>query len=488
MNSNVSCPNILITGATGYVGRRLKERFLKENGTGIRLMVRNKNKVSPAVRDQVDIVEGDTFNKDALRKALEGIDVAYYLIHSMGKGHDFESKDRTSAENFRDVCIEKGVRRIIYLGGLGAAETASKHLRSRMETGEILSAKENRVETISFRAGVIIGAGSASFEIIRNLIQKLPAMITPKWVNTMTQPVAIDDVIDYLYAAAALDHTGNLVVDIGTDAMNFKTMMTTAAQVMGLKRHLIPVPVLSPRLSSYWLILFTPIPFAMASALVEGLKSETILLNDHAEKYFPHITPMPFEQCVKSAIKEMEHDHIISRWCDSSGGNICDLNDVDLPPGPILRDRRTFDIGSLTPEQVFRSVCSLGGETGWFAYNMLWQIRGLVDKLMGGYGLNRGRRLQRELRVGDAVDFWKVADIKPEKRLLLLAQMKVPGKAWLEFDIKEGQLIQTAHFHPKGLLGRTYWYSVMPMHLLVFETLGRKILAHAATYPASKNT
>ncbi|SMD02448.1 Uncharacterized conserved protein YbjT, contains NAD(P)-binding and DUF2867 domains [Desulfocicer vacuolatum DSM 3385] len=476
-------PRILITGATGYVGRRLKEAFLKDNPTAIRLMVRNKNKISPAVRERVEIVEGDTFDPVSLDRALRGIDVAYYLIHSMGKGSDFESRDRISAENFREACIRQGVGRIIYLGGLGAKATASRHLLSRMETGEILSQKEKQVEAIWFRAGIIIGAGSASFEIIRNLIQKLPVMITPRWVNTLTQPVAIDDVIRYLMAGANLVHTGNLMVDIGTEAMNFKEMMIRGAAVMGLKRHLIPVPVLTPSLSSYWLIFFTPIPLAMASALVEGLKSETILLNNHAEKFFPDIIPMGFDQCVSEAVKEMEHDQIISRWCDSSGGNQCDLTEEDFPRGPILRDRKVFYTQSLSRDQVFDSVCSLGGDAGWFAYNLLWQLRGAMDKFMGGYGLNRGRRLKRELRVGDAVDFWKVADIKPGKRLLFLAQMKVPGKAWLEFDIREDRLIQTAHFHPRGLWGRAYWFAMLPFHIFIFKALGEKILEHAATLP-----
>ncbi|GAB6145348.1 SDR family oxidoreductase [Desulfocicer niacini] len=475
-------PKILITGATGYVGRRLKDVLIQENPGDIRLLVRNRKKISPAVRDMVEIVEGDTFNPAVLDTALKGIAVAYYLIHSMGKGADFESQDRTRAVNFRQACIRQGVRRIIYLGGLGAKATASRHLLSRMETGKILSEKEDQVETVWFRAGIIIGAGSASFEIIRNLIQKLPVMITPRWVNTLTQPVGIDDVIAYLVAAVHLEHTGNLMVDIGTDAMNFKEMMIQAAAVMGLKRHLIPVPVLTPSLSSWWLIFFTPIPFAMAAALVEGLKSETILLNRNAEKYFPDIVPMTFEKCVAGAINEMEHDHIISRWCDSSGGNQCDLNGQDLVHGPILWDRRTFSTGNLSRAQLFASVCSLGGDEGWFAYDLLWKLRGAMDKLMGGYGLNRGRRLKGSLRVGDAVDFWKVADIKPGKRLLLLAQMKVPGKAWLEFDIRDDSLVQTAHFYPKGLLGRVYWFVMFPFHMLIFKALGEQILEHAADF------
>ncbi len=265
----------MITGATGYIGRRLKHRLLEIPSLSIRLFVRNKNKVQVSVADRVDIKEGSTFDKDSLAIALKGVDTAFYLIHSMGTTDDYRNLDRVSAENFRDACIEAGVRRIIYLGGLGVKESASEHLLSRIETGEILSAKPDRIQTIWLRAGAIIGSGSASFEIIRNLCQKLPVMITPRWVRNRTQPIGIDDVLSYLHASIELHHQGNLVVDIGSEELSFQQMMQQAAEVMGLKRYLFPVPVLSPRLSSYWLILFTPIPYKLASALVEGLKSET---------------------------------------------------------------------------------------------------------------------------------------------------------------------------------------------------------------------
>ena len=471
--------NILITGATGYIGRRLKERLLKHTDLSIRLLVRNRAKVRPSVINKVEIVEGDTFHKDRLLQALKGIDVAYYLIHSMGSGKDFEERDRRSAENFRDACVEAGVKRLIYLGGLGVKETASKHLLSRIETGEILSARPDRLQTIWFRAGVIIGAGSASFEIIRNLVQKLPAMVTPKWVNTRTQPVAVDDVLSYLAAAITLDVPGNLIVDIGTEPMSFRDMMINAAKVMGLKRFLLPVPVLSPRLSSYWLILFTPIPYQMAAALVEGLKSETVALNDHAERYFANIRPLSFGAAVQAALDEIEQDQIISRWCDSSAGAACDIMNQDDSHSAILRDLRTIPLHNVSAASVFKSVKSIGGEAGWFTYHFLWQLRGLIDKLFGGSGLSRGRRERIDLRQGDALDFWKVADIKENKRLLLLAQMKLPGKAWLEFDIQHDRLVQTAHFLPRGLLGRLYWYSVLPLHNLVFGDLAKKVVSRA---------
>ncbi len=472
---------VLVTGATGYIGRRLAHRLIQEGTVNIRLMVRNREKVQASIAEQVDIREGSTFDKPSLEAALVGVDTAFYLIHSMGSTDDYSNLDRISAENFRDSCIAAGVSRIIYLGGLGVKESASEHLLSRIETGEILSAKPDAIETIWLRAGVIIGSGSASFEIIRNLCQKLPLMITPRWVRSRTQPIGIDDVLSYLESSISLLHQGNLIVDIGSEALSFQQMMEQAAKVMGLKRHLFPVPFLSPRLSSYWLILFTPIPYKLAAALVEGLKSETILQNDNAARFYPEIQPATFKKAVADAINELEHNQVLSRWCDSSEDQACDISDFDNPVGAILRDTRIvpFNKGE-RQEDVFRSVCGIGGKNGWFRYNFLWRIRGTVDKLVGGYGLSRGRRSNTDLRTGDALDFWRVVDIKPGKRLLLHAQMKVPGDAWLEFDVQPDQLVQTAHFLPKGLWGRLYWYAVLPFHHFVFNDLAKTIVNSAA--------
>ena len=470
---------ILITGATGYIGRRLKNRLLAHQEYQLRLFVRNKRKVGEGARQSIEIVEGDTFNEEKLAQALVGIDVAFYLIHSMGADKDFKSLDRISAENFRDACIVAGVKKIVYLGGLGVKETASKHLLSRIETGEILSARPGDITTIWFRAGVIIGSGSASFEIIRNLAQKLPVMVTPRWVNTKTQPIAVDDVLSYLEASISLKNTGNTVIDIGSDVMSFREMMIAAGRAMGLKRFIIPVPALTPRLSSYWLVLITTVPFKMAGSLVEGLKSETVKQNDNAVLLFPTIKPMSFTDAVKKAIDEIEKAQVVSRWCDSSAGEACDIIYQDDPSSAIIRDRRVVEFGELSPEKVFRSALAIGGERGWYKYNVLWRLRGAMDKLVGGYGLSRGRRVKGELRVGDSLDFWKVADIKPNKRLLLLAQMKLPGKAWLEFSIENNTLIQTAHYYPHGLWGRLYWYATNPFHNLVFQDLAEKIVKQA---------
>ena len=468
---------VLITGATGYIGRRLTHRLLKEDAVDIRLFVRNKRKVQLSVAEEVEIVEGDTFNAPALDQALAGIDTAFYLIHSMGSDEDYRELDRKSAEQFRTACITAGVRRIVYLGGLGLRQSASKHLLSRIETGEILSAEADMIQTIWIRAGVIVGSGSAGFEIVRNLCQKLPAMITPLWVRTQTEAIGIEDVLSYLQQSITLDYPENLVVDIGSEKISFQQMIGQAAEVMGLRRFLIPVPVLSPKLSSYWLILFTPIPYKLASSLVEGLKSETIRENDNARIYFPTISPISYRQSVQHAISELEQDQILSRWCDSSSDKACDIADFDNPGGAILRNIQVIPYENREKQaDVFKAVCSVGGPNGWFRYNFLWRLRGAIDKISGGYGLSRGRRNNTDLRVGDALDFWEVVDIKDGKRLLLYAQMKLPGQAWLEFDAQPEQLVQTAHFIPHGILGRLYWYSVYPLHLFVFSNLAKTIV------------
>ena len=481
-------PTVLLTGATGYIGRRLEKVLRERDDLSLRLLVRNARKLTAKTVLHAEVVEGDTFSIPTLQQALAGVDTAIYLIHSMGSGHDYGRLDRISAEQFVQVCLEQGVRKIIYLGGLGLPETASPHLASRIETGHILAAHPERIRTIWFRAGVIIGAGSASFEIIRHLVEKLPVMITPRWVTTRTQPIGIGDVVAYLTAALSFEPKDNVVIDIGAPPMTFLDMLRQTAEASGLRRWIVPVPFLSPRLSSYWLALVTPVPYRIGAALVEGLRSETLVQNDHAGRYFPTIQPMAFQQAVHEAIDELEKDLVLSRWCDSSPGSVCDINIQLEPDATVFRDVRTVSIAGLPPEQVFASIIGLGGENGWFSYTFLWRLRGWLDKAAGGYGLNRGRRNAAELRVGDALDFWKVADLVPNKRLLLLAQMKLPGKAWLEFDLQGDTLVQTAHFIPHGLLGRLYWYAVLPFHSLVFPDLCRQIANQAANRRQSSGT
>ncbi|MDO9267235.1 MAG: SDR family oxidoreductase, partial [Sulfurimonas sp.] len=390
----------------------------------------------------------------------------------------YKDLDKLSAQNFIDMAQECGVKRVIYLGGLGVKNSdTSKHLLSRIETGEILSSS-TAVQTIWVRAGVIIGSGSASFEIIRNLIEKLPIMITPKWVDTYAQPIAVDDVVSYLSSSLYLDYDKNLIVDIGAKKMMYKEMMLETAEALGLKRYLFAVPFMSITLSSYWLNLFTPVPFSVAKALIEGLKSEVTVQNENAEKYFANITPMSYIDAVKKAVLEIEQNQVISRWSDANGSSWDKTHSKEIN-NAIFVDRREVDISSYDKERVFKAIKSIGGKNGWFDYDFLWEIRGIIDKALGGVGLNRGRRDSCDLRLGECLDFWRVEDIKENERLLLFAQMKIPGHAWLEFKLDGDKLIQSAYFYPKGIWGRIYWYALIPMHYFIFKNMIESILKNS---------
>lgn len=468
---------VLLTGANGYIGRRLKNILKDQKDVELRIFVRNKNSFAKEESENFEVVEGDTFDKNALKKALCGVDTAYYLIHSLNK-ENYKDLDKLSAQNFIDMAQECGVKRVIYLGGLGVKNSdTSKHLLSRIETGEILSSS-TAVQTIWVRAGVIIGSGSASFEIIRNLIEKLPIMITPKWVDTYAQPIAVDDVVSYLSSSLYLDYDKNLVVDIGAKKMMYKEMMLETAEALGLKRYLFAVPFMSITLSSYWLNLFTPVPFSVAKALIEGLKSEVTVQNENAEKYFANITPISYIDAVKKAVLEIEQNQVISRWSDANGSSWDKTHSQEINDA-IFVDRREVDISSYDREKIFTAIKSIGGKNGWFDYDFLWEIRGIVDKALGGVGLNRGRRDSCDLRLGECLDFWRVEDIKENERLLLFAQMKIPGHAWLEFKLDGDKLIQSAYFYPKGIWGRVYWYALIPMHYFIFKNMIESILKNS---------
>lgn len=471
---------VLLTGSTGYIGRRLKQLLEENEDIQIRLLVRNKNKFPPQKNKNIEIVEGDTLNKDSLIKALEGIDTAYYLVHSLNS-KDYKNLDKQSAKNFIDACEINNVKRVIYLGGLGVKnDNTSEHLLSRIETGEVLSSSK-KVQTIWIRAGVIIGSGSTSFEIIRNLTEKLPIMTTPKWVFTKAQPVAVRDVLSYLYDSLYLKEQDNLVVDIGSEQLTYEEMMLKTAKVLGLNRLIIPLPFLSINLSSYWLNLFTPVNFVVAKALIEGLKSEVIIQNDNAVKYFPQIKPISYEQAVSKAIEQIQNNQVFSRWSDNAG-TIWDKDHSKGIANALYLDRKERSIKNYDKEHIYKSFMSIGGKNGWFKYDFLWVIRGVFDQLLGGYGLKRGRRHPQNLRIGESLDFWKVVDIKPNERLLLFAQMKVPGEAWLEFKIENDKLIQSAYFYPKGVIGRLYWFALVPIHYLVFNDMIDSIIRNSKDY------
>jgi uncharacterized protein YbjT (DUF2867 family) len=469
---------ILLTGSTGYIGRRLKQQLLKDENVRLSLLVRHPDSLGHGVRERADIFVGSTFDTEVLARAMQGVQIAYYLVHSLGSD-DFAERDRLSAKNFRDAAIRAGVEKIIYLGGLGVVnEETSEHLLSRIETGKILSEHPGKIDVVWFRAGVIIGSGSASFEIIRHLIQKLPVMITPQWVRTRAQPIGVDDVIGYLDRAREAGVKGSHMVDIGSEILCYQDMMLQCAEVMGLKRLIIPVPLLSIGLSSYWLNLFTPVPFSVANSLVKGLRSEVVVQNDNAKRLFGDIRPVSFKESVRKALREAEENQIISRWSDS-GSDVWETDHKNSIADAVFVDRQTLSFDDLSEERVFQSCISIGGENGWFDYGWLWKIRGVIDKMSGGAGLNRGRRSQTELRIGDSLDFWKVVDIKTNERLLLYAQMRLPGKAWLEFKINDGTLVQSAYFLPKGVLGRLYWFILTPLHYLVFRNMIKSIVKSA---------
>jgi uncharacterized protein YbjT (DUF2867 family) len=468
---------VLLTGSNGYIGRRLKQKLLENKNIDLKLFVRDKKALSLNTDKELEIIEGDTFDKDKLRLALKDVDIAYYLIHSLSN-KNYKDLDKQSAQNFIDIAKECNVKRVIYLGGLGVKnKDTSEHLLSRLETGEVLSSC-NEVQTIWLRAGVIIGSGSTSFEIIRNLTEKLPVMTTPKWVNTKAQPIAVDDVLEYLLESLYIKENKNIIVDIGSQQLTYKEMMLQTATALGLKRLIIPLPFLSINLSSYWLNLFTPVPFTVAKALIEGLKSEVIVQNDNAKKYFPKIEPILFIDAVRLAVKQIEENQVISRWSDNLGKDWNKGNSQELADA-IFLDRKELDISNISKEKIYKSFMSIGGINGWFAFDFLWEIRGFFDKMIGGVGLKRGRRDQNDLRIGDSLDFWKVVDIKENERLLLFAQMKLPGSAWLEFKIKDNKLIQSAYYYPKGVFGRLYWYILVPIHYFVFNNMIKSIAKKA---------
>ena len=468
---------VLLTGSNGYIGRRLKKRLLEEKDIHLRLFLRDKKTLTSKINRNIEFVEGSSFDKDQLRLALKDINVAYYLIHSLSNSN-YKELDKQSAQNFIDIAKECGVKKIIYLGGLGVKnKDTSEHLLSRIETGEILSSCEE-VQTIWLRAGVIIGSGSTSFEIIRNLTEKLPIMTTPKWVETKAEPIGVDDVINYLSESLYIKEQKNLMVDIGCEQLTYKEMMIQTAQALGLKRIIIPLPFLSINISSYWLNLFTPVPFSIAKALIEGLKSEVVVQNNNAQIYYPNIKPIKFLEAVKQAVIVIQQNQVISRWSDNLGKDWNKDHSKEIADA-IFLDRKELDISHIPKEKVYASFISIGGKNGWFEFDFLWEIRGFFDKMIGGVGLKRGRRDQSNLRIGDSLDFWKVVDIKENERLLLFAQMKLPGKAWLEFKIKDDKLIQTAYYYPKGVFGRIYWYTLIPIHYFVFKNMISNIVKKA---------
>ena len=475
---------VLVTGATGYIGGRLTPRLLAM-GYNVRCLARDPDRLRGRPwESEVELVKGDLLQPDCLMDALKGVDIAYYLVHSLGSGTEFHRKDLEAAQNFGKAAVAAGVKRVIYLGGLAESTPGlSEHLRSRQQTGDTL--RETGVCLTEFRAGVIVGSGSVSFEMIRYLTERLPVMICPRWVYTRTQPIGVREVLEYLTAALKVAESGDRIIEIGgKEVVTYGEMMLTYAQARGLKRWMLPVPVLTPRLSSYWINLVTPIPAAIARPLVEGLRNENIVRDPIARELFPEIRPVDYRTAVERALEKLEASDIETSWSDALSATRSKRPPVILTThqGMILENRQRQV--AATPEQVYRVFTALGGRRGWLFWNWAWRIRGFIDRLIGGAGLRRGRRDPHDLRIGDALDFWRVEAAEPGHLLRLRAEMKVPGKAWLQFKVTpEGDgkslLSQTAFFAPKGLPGWIYWYGLYPIHAFIFSGLIDRIVAAA---------
>lgn len=463
---------VLVTGATGYIGGRLVPRLL-DSGFSVRCLVREPRKLDarPWVRhERVEIIGGDASDSDSLTKAMLGCDAAYYLIHSMlVAGTSYRSRDRKLAEIFAQSAEQCGLQRIIYLGGMGeTGDGLSEHLASRREVEASLAS--SIVPLTVLRAAMIIGSGSASFEILRYLVERLPIMVTPRWVSTESQPIAVHNVLHYLVACLNTQETTGRTLDIGgADILTYREIMQLMAEARGLQRRfIIPVPVLTPRLSSLWIHLVTPLSHRIARPLAEGLRNRVVCRNDEAVRLMPQ-TLFTTQEAIERALGKARSHAIETSWSDAGPMP----GDPDWSGGKVFVDSRQIDINA-TPECVFRAVCRIGGGHGYYAADWLWRLRGWMDRLVGGPGLRRGRRNPEAVGFGDSLDFWRVTDIERDRHLRLRAEMRLPGDAELTFDLKpvhnrQTRLTQTARFRPKGLIGMSYWYAVLPLHGIVFS-------------------
>ncbi len=483
----MSRDQVLVTGATGYVGGRLVPRLL-EAGYSVRCLARSPKKLEArpwAEHPEVEVVKGDLDQPASLEHALDGCCAAYYLVHSMlAAGADYAEHDRRLARNFASAAsATESMRRIVYLGGLGeTGSELSEHLSSRREVERELSSGSVPVTTL--RAAMIIGSGSASFEILRYLVERLPVMVTPRWVQTESQPIAVRNVLEYLVRVLAIEATSGKILDIGgPDVVSYRDQMRTMTQALKLpKRLIVPIPVLTPHLSSLWIHLVTPLSHQIARPLAEGLRNRVVCRSTAARELMPQEL-LSVREAIDAALGQYEADGVETSWTDA--GPI--PGDPDWAGGTVFVDRRTVEIDA-PPSSVFRAVRRIGGGNGWYAADILWRLRGSIDRLVGGPGLRRGRRDPEKLGYGDALDFWRVTGIEEGRHLQLRAEMKLPGEAVLEFEISErnggSKLVQTAHFKPRGLVGLLYWYAVLPFHGFVFRGMLGGIRRTAEALPA----
>jgi uncharacterized protein YbjT (DUF2867 family) len=468
---------ILLTGATGYIGKRLLPVLIKQGHTVV-CCVRDRNKFHPEHFEQgkIEIIENDLINKKSLANIPMDVEVAFYLVHSMSSSKNYTEFEKQSAINFREQLEQTQVEQVIYLSGIVNSETLSKHLNSRKNVEQELAKGKFALTTL--RAGIIIGSGSASFEIIRDLVEKLPVMVTPKWLNTKCQPIAIADVIQFLIGVVNNPQCFNKNFDIaGEQILTYKQMLLKFAKVRNLKRFIFIVPVMTPKLSSYWLYFVTSTSYKLATSLVDSMKIE-VVANNAEIKDILKIQTISYEEAIRRAFKKIAQNEIVSSWKDStvSGRLNYKISEfIKVPQFGCFKDIKEKEVVNI--ELCKEKIWSIGGKNGWYYGNWLWKIRGYLDKLVGGVGLRRGRTNLNNIQAGDTLDFWRVlyAD-KQETRLLLFAEMKLPGEAWLEFKIIDKQLIQTATFRPKGVWGRVYWYLVLPFHGFIFNGMAQRLV------------
>lgn len=468
---------ILLTGSTGYIGKRLIP-MLHNMKHELVCCIRDIKRVPEefVAVDNITFIEVDFLEKDSLIKIPKDIDVAYYLMHSMSSNSSFEALEQQCAINFKNVVSKSSIKQVVYLSGIVNDESLSKHLSSRKNVENLL--KSDNYNLTVFRAGIIVGSGSSSFEIIRDLVEKLPIMITPKWLNTKTQPIAIRDVLSYLTKTIGEKRTYNKSFDIyGPELLTYKKMLLEFAEVRNLKRLIITLPVMTPKLSSYWLYFVTATSYRLACNLVASMKVPIVGKPSEINEVL-EIEPISYKEAVAKAFDKIQQNNIVSSWKDAMVSGIADhkiANFIKVPKHGCLKDLRKGDL--IDEEKTLNKIWELGGKKGWYYADGLWKIRGILDKVVGGIGLRRGRRDPKHLQAGDALDFWRVLYAnKKEKRLLLFAEMKLPGEAWLEFKIVEDKLFQRAVFRPKGLWGRTYWFLVAPFHEIVFKGLMKQLI------------
>lgn len=461
---------ILVLGASGYVGGHLAPRLASE-GFEVRAAARRIDALRARGWDAIECVRADALDPDSLRAALDGVDMAYYLVHSMASGGNFSELDRRAARHFRDAAAEAGLKRIIYLGGIQPSNGASPHLASRLETGEVL--RSGPVPVTELRAGIVVGPGSAAFEVIRDLVYHLPLMLAPRWVRSRSQPIALDDLLDYLVGLLRLPDDGESKVydAVGPQTLSYGELLRQFGDVVDRQVRIIPLPVLTPRLSSYWLDLVTAVPASVARPLIDGLKHDLVSERPDELRELVPISQRTYSDAVRGALAAEESSAVTIRWTEGGFRYRRQRHDVswfDKSVGVAVESERPAD-------EVWRDISSIGGERGWYVATWLWKVRGLIDRALGGVGMRRGRRHPSELRVDDPLDFWRVASVEPGRSLTLVAEMKLPGSAVLELsaDARGAGSVASlqAHFHPAGIWGLIYWYGLWPIHIVMFKRL-----------------